>query len=48
VVLSIESGAELGRVRSGGPTQGVVFPNPGWSRDLYWSSMLRLARVFVQ
>jgi hypothetical protein len=47
VVLDIASGAERGRVRSGGITQGVVFPSPGWSRDLYWSSMGRLARVFV-
>jgi hypothetical protein len=28
--------------------QGVVFPRPGWARDVYWSSMGRLARVFVQ
>jgi hypothetical protein len=48
VVLQIETGAELGRVRSGGPMQGVVFPSAGWHRDLYWSSMGRLARVFVQ
>jgi hypothetical protein len=48
VVLDISSGTETGRVRSGGLTQGVVFPSPGWSRDLYWSSMGRLARVFVQ
>jgi hypothetical protein len=47
-VLDIETGNELGRVRSGGPMQGVVFPSPGWSRDLYWSSMGRLARVLVQ
>jgi hypothetical protein len=47
VVLAIESGAELARVRIGGITQGVVFPSPGWGRDLYWSSMGRLARVFV-
>lgn len=48
VVLDIESGAERGRVRSGGLNQGVVFPSSGWNRDLYWSSMGRLARVFVQ
>lgn len=47
VVLQIESGAELARVRSGGITQGVVFPSVGWQRDFYWSSMGRLARVFV-
>jgi hypothetical protein len=48
VVLAIESGQELARVRTGGITQGVVFPSAGWGRDFYWSSMGRLARVFVQ
>lgn len=48
VVLDITSGTERARVRSGGLTQGVVFPSPGWNRDLYWSSMGRLARVYVQ
>jgi hypothetical protein len=48
VVLDIESGAERGRVRTGGIMQGVVFPSVGWGRDVYWSSMGRLARVFVQ
>ncbi len=47
VVLDIETGAERGRVRVGGLTQGVVFPSPGWGRDLYWSSMGKLARVSV-
>ena len=48
VLLAIETGTELARVRSGGFTQGVVFPSPGWGRDFYWSSMGRLARIFVQ
>jgi hypothetical protein len=26
----------------------VVFPSVGWGRDVYWSSMGRMARVFVQ
>jgi hypothetical protein len=47
VALQIETGQELGRVRSGGITQGVVFPSVGWNRDLYWCSMGRLARIFV-
>ena len=47
VVLDIETGAERGRVRTGGIMQGVVFPSVGWGRDVYWSSMGRLARVFV-
>ncbi|MFZ4481030.1 MAG: hypothetical protein ACOYNZ_14180 [Rhodoferax sp.] len=48
VLLKIETGAETGRVRVGGFSQGVVFPSPGWGRDFYWSSMDRLARVFVE
>ncbi|OYU46784.1 MAG: hypothetical protein CFE44_00325 [Burkholderiales bacterium PBB4] len=48
VVLQIENGQELGRVRPGGVTQGVVFPSVGWNRDFYWSSMGKLTRVFVQ
>lgn len=47
-VLRIESGDELARVRIGGLNQGVVFPSAGWQRDFYWSSMGRIARVFVQ
>jgi len=47
VLLDIESGSERGRVRSGGISQGVVFPSPGWNRDLYWSSMGRLARIYI-
>jgi hypothetical protein len=47
VVLDIETGAEKARARIGGLTQGVVFPSPGWGRDLYWCSMSRVARVFV-
>ena len=47
VVLDIETGAEKGRARIGGITQGVVFPSPGWSRDVYWSAMSRFGRVVV-
>ena len=47
VVLDIESGDEKGRARIGGLTQGVVFPSPGWGRDVYWSAMSRFGRVWV-
>ena len=47
VLLDVETGSERARVRSGGITQGVVFPSVGWERDLYWCSMGRLARIFV-
>ena len=46
-VLDIETGQERARVRSGGLTQGVVFPRLGWERDFYWCSMGRLARIFA-
>lgn len=46
VLLDIETGAETGRVRIGGITQGVVFPSIGWSNDVYWCSMRRVARIF--
>jgi hypothetical protein len=47
VILDIATGAERARVAIGGMMQGVVFPAPGWSRDLYWCSMAKVARVFV-
>jgi hypothetical protein len=47
VSLDIATGAERGRVRIGGMMQGVVFPAPGWNRDLYWCSMAKVARVYV-
>jgi len=47
VVIDIETGTEKGRARIGGFTQGVVFPSPGWSRDIYWSAMTRFGRVSV-
>jgi hypothetical protein len=47
VVLDIVDGAERARICIGGMMQGVVFPSPGWNRDLYWCSMAKVARVFV-
>jgi hypothetical protein len=47
VVLDIETGAEKGRARIGGLTQGVVFGSPGWARDVYWCAMSRFGRVSV-
>jgi hypothetical protein len=46
VVLDIETGREISRVRTGGRMQGVVFPSVGWHKDFYWCSMDRLTRVF--
>jgi hypothetical protein len=45
VVVDIESGAERGRVGVPSLLQSVVFPAPGFERDLYWCSMSTLARV---
>ncbi len=47
VVLDIETGAE--RARTAVPTlmQSVVFPAPGFDRDLYWVTMSTIARVAV-
>ena len=48
VVLDIETGEE--RARAGVPTmfQSVLFPAPGWGRDLYWCTFSTLARLEVQ
>jgi hypothetical protein len=47
-VLDIVTGRVKGRIRTGGLMQGVVFPSPGWGRDLYWASMGQLARVYLE
>jgi len=48
VVLDIETGAE--RARASVPTmfQSVLFPCPGWERDLYWCTFSTLARLEVR
>lgn len=45
VVLDLETGEERGRVATGSPVQSVLFPCPGWDRDLYLSSFTTLTRV---
>jgi hypothetical protein len=47
VVLDIETGAE--RARAGVPSmfQSVLFPAPGFGRDLYWCTFSTLARLEV-
>ncbi|MGZ8752051.1 MAG: hypothetical protein ACXW1S_03635 [Acidimicrobiia bacterium] len=47
VVLDIETGAEKARVATGSPVQSVVFPCPGFDRDLYWCSFTTLTRIHV-
>jgi hypothetical protein len=48
VVVDIETGAELARAAVPSLMQSVVFPAPGFGRDLYWCTMTTLARVAVR
>lgn len=47
VVINIETGDEVARATTMSPIQSVVFPAPGWERDLYYCSFARVARVHV-
>lgn len=47
LVVDIEYGTERGRARVPSLMQSVVFPAPGFDRDLYWCSMTTIARVAV-
>ena len=48
VVLDIETGAERARVRVPTMFQSVLFPAPGWGRDLYWCTFSTLARLEIR
>lgn len=45
VVRHIETGVELGRVDTGSPVQGFLFPCVGWDRDVYVLTIGALTRV---
>jgi hypothetical protein len=47
VVLDIESGEELARADTGSPVQSVLFPMPGFDRDVYVCSFTTVSRVAV-
>jgi hypothetical protein len=47
VVLDIETGDEKARVDTGSPVQSVLFPAPGFDRDVYLCSFMTLTRVTV-
>ena len=47
VVLDIETGDERVRVDAGSPVQSVVFPAPGFDRDLYYCSFPCVSRIRV-
>lgn len=48
VVLDIASGAQKGRVATGGPMFSPVFQSPGWARDVYTCSFTTISRTFVE
>jgi hypothetical protein len=47
LVIDIETGAERGRAAVPSHMQSVVFPAPGFGRDLYWCTMTTIARIAV-
>lgn len=47
VVLDVATGDELARADAGGGVQSVLFPSPGFGRDLYLCSFLSISRVCV-
>jgi hypothetical protein len=47
VVLDLDTGVEKGRVAVPSPTQGFLFPAPGFARDVYYQSITTIARVVV-
>lgn len=47
VVLDVATGEERARVDTGSGMQSVLFPCPGWDRDLYLCSFLTVTRVAV-
>ncbi|MGH2965037.1 MAG: hypothetical protein ACRDMH_06620 [Solirubrobacterales bacterium] len=47
VVLDLDSGVEKARVEIPSPTQGYLFPAPGFARDVYYQSLTTIARVVV-
>jgi hypothetical protein len=45
LVLDVETGVERGRASVPSPFQSVLFPCPGWNRDVYYCSFSTVARV---
>jgi hypothetical protein len=48
VVLDLDSGEDKARVGVPSPSQGFLFPAPGWDRDVYYQSLTTIARVVVR
>lgn len=47
VVVDIETGEERARARVGSMFQSVLFPAPGFGRDIYWCTFSTIARLEV-
>ncbi len=47
MIVDIETGDERARARVPSMFQSVVFPAPGFDRDLYWCTFSTLARLEV-
>ena len=47
VVLDLDTGEERARVGVPSPSQGFLFPAPGFGRDVYYQSLTTIARVVV-
>jgi hypothetical protein len=47
VVLDLDTGQEKARVPVPSPSQGFLFPAPGFRRDVYYQSLTTIARVAV-
>jgi hypothetical protein len=48
VVLDLDTGQDKARVSIPSPSQGFLFPAPGFGRDFYYQSLTTIARVAVQ
>jgi hypothetical protein len=47
VVLDLDTGTEKARAEIPSPSQGFLFPAPGFGRDVYYQSLTTIARVAV-
>jgi hypothetical protein len=47
VVLDLDTGQDKARVAVPSPSQGYLFPAPGFGRDVYYQSLTTIARVVV-
>jgi hypothetical protein len=47
VVADLDTGADKARVAVPSPSQGYLFPAPGFARDVYYQSLTTVARVVI-